>query len=58
VTNEGEGQNDLAQPRFGNRKIKQDIVIFSGGSKKPCPMRYEPEQRPVFPSKNEPEAAI
>jgi putative two-component system hydrogenase maturation factor HypX/HoxX len=25
---------------------------------KPCPMRYEPEQRPVFPSKNEPEAAI
>ena len=33
VTNEGEGQNDLAQPRFGDRKIEQDLVICSRGSK-------------------------
>ena len=29
----GESQNDLAQPRFGDRKIEQDLVICSGASK-------------------------
>ena len=33
ATNEGEGKNDLTQPRFGDRKIKQNRVICSGGSK-------------------------
>ncbi|OYT90554.1 MAG: hypothetical protein CFE43_17605 [Burkholderiales bacterium PBB3] len=44
--------------------LKSDVVLQSSfGLKKlevnskPCPMRYEPERRPVFPSRNEPEAA-
>ncbi len=36
------------------------IVHFrqSNEDGQPCPMRYEPERGPVFPSRNEPEAAI
>jgi type I restriction enzyme S subunit len=35
-----------------------DILLIMTCQTEPCPMRYEPEGRPVFPSRNEPEAAI
>ena len=32
MADEGEGQNDLAQPLFGDRQIEQDLVICSAGA--------------------------
>jgi len=34
------------------------VYTLSPVLSEPCPMRCEPEQRPVFPSRNEPEAVI
>jgi hypothetical protein len=42
---------DAARPDI----LAQDVERFK---RKPCPMRYEPERGPVFPTRNEPEAAI
>ena len=42
--------NELFTTEITRERVEQ--------ASQPCPMRYEPERWPVFPSRNDPEAVI
>ena len=53
-------EEELVRWSFGWMERGNAFYMANSGvvASQPCPMRYEPERWPVFPSGNEPEAVI